>query len=108
MESLNEQGEMRNQYGHTELGQSIRETKSSHYNDDISLSWSFLHTDEQILVVFNFSVLEPLNVNILMCQSPDESILKNVNFLAMERLFLIDLIFQGLDESILENSNFFA
>ena len=26
----NEQGEMGNQYGHTELGQSIRETKSSH------------------------------------------------------------------------------
>ena len=87
------------------------------------------------MVVFNFSVLEPLNVNILMCQSPDESILKNFNFFShgkvifdnldvpeptqtkfgnlhffftLKRLFLIDLIFQGLDESILENFNFFA
>ena len=29
----------------------------------------FLNPEEQILVVFNFAVLEPLNVNILMCQS---------------------------------------
>ena len=44
------------------------------------------------MVVFNFSVLEPLNVNILMCQSPDESILKKINFFSHGKV-----IFDRLD-----------